>query len=78
MEKIHENLEVLKEQIQSTNQSLVDQSMIGFSNPETSHIARTAVHRLNSPDLVTQRNNSRGDAVSLSSPRVTSAFGRLQ
>lgn len=78
MDKIHENLETLKEQIQSTNQSLADQSMIGLQQHalDTSSMAGgppKAFVRMQSPDS----RNQRDQALSVSSPRIPRVYAHL-
>lgn len=75
MNKIQDNLEQLKEQIASTNQSLIDQSYM-MPHAEQSTLATGVIARLHSPDFHSSRHR-RGDALGASSPRVPRRFAHL-
>jgi len=75
MEKIQENLESLKEQIASTNQSLIDQSIVG-AQVDHSNFSNNLIARLHSPDFHSSRQR-RNDPMRMSSPRVPRRFANL-
>ena len=52
MQQIQENLSVLKEEIQSTNKSIIDQSIGAIPLAETSQLGR--LNRMQSPDIFSQ------------------------
>jgi len=73
MDKIQENLDGLREQIASTNQSLLDQSHFGMAPAEQSAFTNNVVARL---DLLSARGN-RADQLRLLSPKVPRRFANL-
>ena len=75
MENIQANLQNIKEQIESTNQSLIDQS-IAIPQTETSSLAQGVIGRLQSPEFLNQR-HIRANPMRLSSPRVPRAHSPI-
>ncbi len=75
MNKIQENLETLKEQIASTNQSLIDQSYV-VPQPDQSALTSGVIARLHSPDFYASRHR-RGDPLGAASPRVPRRYAQL-